>query len=721
MSIPNELLWLRDYDEFKFCMLEQKSKIPCVKGWQNQELNFDEVMNKHLEDGNNVGLILGSKTGIMDIDCDCAEASAFTSYYLRNSIAHFSRSLNSAHYLVKCSDGGKTIQIRDDNSDIIVELRGDGAQTMIPPSTHPEGNKLFFDSVCETVSEIDYQQLVSLLHKVAISTLVARHWKVGRRHKLSLSLCGFLQSIGVDYSDAFDLIQAVCDFKKDEESLGRINNLKLTYARPAQLNLGYSGLSELFSSEILKKIFHWSKLAYDIEMPATPVGLNENFPVFNFEISKPNFVNDVGLAEAFSRQMENKARFCFDERIWYLWNEKNWEKDTQRQILQLEINFIKEAINWASVNGYPEIGAKLSSYLSSGKLENLEKVAQSNLPVRADEFDVHDMQLCVKNGILDLRTGALMAAEPNLLHRKNSNVLYDQNAQCPTFRKFLNDVFQEDIEILEYIQKVAGYMLTGSTKEQCLFMFLGGGANGKSTLVNVLSKLLGDYSVNAAANTLMASNNNSLGDDLIRLAGARLITVAETEYGQRFAEAKIKSITGGDKITGRPLYGNWIEFKPVGKIVLSTNARPEIRGADDGIWRRIREVPFECHFPEEKQDRELAKKLYEEISGILNWAVEGCLKWQKVGLSIPKKVLESTLDYRQEMDTIECFIEDKCQFEPNQISSVSNVYEQYREWCLANGKQPNTKVQFGKSLSKKGFDQRRTSAGRYWQGLICSR
>ena len=141
-------------------------------------------------------------------------------------------------------------------------------------------------------------------------------------------------------------------------------------------------------------------------------------------------MNDVGLAGAFSKQMEDKARYCFDERIWYLWNGNNWEKDTQRKILQLEINFIKEAINWASINGYPEIGTKLSSYLSASKLESLEKVAQSNLPVRADEFDVHEMQLCVKNGVLDLQSGALIAADPNLFHRKNTNVFFDENANA---------------------------------------------------------------------------------------------------------------------------------------------------------------------------------------------------------------------------------------------------------------------------------------------------
>ena len=248
-------------------------------------------------------------------------------------------------------------------------------------------------------------------------------------------------------------------------------------------------------------------------------------------------------------------------------------------------------------------------------------------------------------------------------------------------------------------------------------MLLGGGANGKSTLVNLLTDLLGDYAANTAASTLMASNSNQYGDDLIRLAGARLITSSETEHGQRFAEAKIKSFTGGDKVTGRPLYGLWVEFVPVGKIVLTTNNRPEIRGSDDGIWRRIREVPFNRQFKEAEQDRELMSALRQELPGILNWAIEGCLLWQTEGLNAPASVAASITAYRSEMDTVAGFIEDECHQDPSQRSSVANLYDQYASWCKAQDKHPRTKVQFGTALKSQGYAQVRDSTGRYWQGL----
>jgi putative DNA primase/helicase len=251
-------------------------------------------------------------------------------------------------------------------------------------------------------------------------------------------------------------------------------------------------------------------------------------------------------------------------------------------------------------------------------------------------------------------------------------------------------------------------------------MFLGGGANGKSTLVNVLTKLMGDYAANTAASTLMASNSNQVGDDLIRLAGARYITAAETEHGQRFAEAKIKSFTGGDMISARPIYGEWVDFQPIGKIFLTTNNRPEIRGSDDGIWRRMVEVPFNRQFTADEQDKELMAALLQELPGILNWAIEGCLRWQAEGLLAPQSVQASVTEYRTEMDTVCSFVTEECFVAPQERVQVGSLYQRYSNWCRSSSKQPRTKVQFGKALSDQGFKQMRDSNGRYWRGLSIS-
>ena len=173
---------------------------------------------------------------------------------------------------------------------------------------------------------------------------------------------------------------------------------------------------------------------------------------------------------------------------------------------------------------------------------------------------------------------------------------------CPNFDAVLKDIFESDQSLIDYVQRAIGYSLTGSTSEQCLFILIGDGANGKSTFVNVINKLLGDYSKAASSQTLVAKGSSSIGDDLVDLVSARLISVSETEAGEALAEAKIKQMTGGDVLKGRPLYGSWLEFSIIGEIFLATNSLPQINNTDHGIWRRIQAIPFNRTFSAEQQE-----------------------------------------------------------------------------------------------------------------------
>ena len=435
---------------------------------------------------------------------------------------------------------------------------------------------------------------------------------------------------------------------------------------------------------------------------------------------RPENVTEANLAEVFAAYLQGKALYCFDDKHWYLWNSQRWQKDKQNRIILKAEAFVRQATKMAIDAGEPDIARRILGFLSAQKLDNLVKLAKPRLAVNLTDFDADSMQICVENGVIDLAKGKLLEPNPAMRHSKMAGVSYDAYASCPRFMQFLKDIFPDDLELRGYVQKVVGYTLTGSTKEQCLFMFLGGGANGKSTLVNVLTKLMGDYAANTAASTLMASNSNQVGDDLIRLAGARYITAAETEHGQRFAEAKIKSFTGGDMISARPLYGEWVDFQPIGKIFLTTNNRPEIRGSDDGIWRRMVEIPFERQFAADEQDKELMAALLQELPGILNWAIEGCLRWQTEGLIAPQSVTASVTEYRTEMDTVCSFVTEECLVAPHERIQVGSLYQQYTNWCRSSSKQPRTKVQFGKALTDQGYKQMRDSNGRYWQGLSIS-
>jgi len=195
-------------------------------------------------------------------------------------------------------------------------------------------------------------------------------------------------------------------------------------------------------------------------------------------IRRPENVTEANLADAFAMQLKGKAVFCFDDKHWYLWNGERWQRDKQKQMLLRSAEFVREIAKLAVDYDEPDIARRVLGFLSAQKLENLEKLAKPRLGIHLTDFDAHPMQLCVENGVIDLATGKLLDPEPSMHHSKMAGVAYDAYANCPRFMQFLKDIFPDDPELLEYVQKVAGYTLTGSTKEQCLFMLLGGGANG---------------------------------------------------------------------------------------------------------------------------------------------------------------------------------------------------------------------------------------------------
>ncbi len=710
------LLALRQYDNFNYCVLEQRSKKPLHKNWNTITQTLDDVILEHQNKELNIGLVLGKTSGAMDIDCDSQEAVAVADYLNDSNHAHFKRNQSSSHFFYLCKEGGKTIQLKDpDTNASLVELRGDGGQTMIPPSIHPNGEQLEWNTLPDNLSHHSYDELIKQVYKIGAISLLLKSWERGSRHQLSLAFAGLCQSLKIDYDDAFILLDLVCKIKQDEETNARLDNLKFTYQKPEMKNIGFTGVQNIIGSQRAQKLSAWLQKAFDVESYDLATLSNTSVMEVN-SLSRPEDVNETNMAKGLSSYLKHKALFCFDDKHWYLWNGKHWEKDKKRKIVNITTDFLLTHILILTENRRFDIAQRMMSFQSRQKIENIMELAKPKLAVSLTDFDTKPMQLCIDNGVIDLNSGELLEAKSDMMHSKFAPIDYNPEADCPSFKRFMNDVFNND-EVINYIQKVVGYTLTGNIHEQCLFMLIGSGANGKSTLVNILSDMMGTYATNTAARTFMASANDNIGDDLVRLSGARMITASETEHGQRFAEAKIKSFTGGDTITARPLYGEYINFKPIGKIWLTTNNRPEIRGSDDGIWRRIKEIPFNRQFTSEEQDKELEYKLVLEMPGILNWAIEGCLKMQSEGLTtLPASIEKSVREYRQEMDTVSSFIDEICVQSPD-TTTVSTMYESYRDWCQTQRCHAVGKGQFGKAMQEHGYVQERDRNGRYWKGV----
>lgn len=321
------------------------------------------------------------------------------------------------------------------------------------------------------------------------------------------------------------------------------------------------------------------------------------------------------------------------------------------------------------------------------------------------EFDADPMQLGVVNGVLNLRNGQLLPVSPDLLVSKRCNVSYEPNAVCPQFLKFLADV-QPDPEMQEFLQRWAGYSLTGSVQEQKMGFLFGGGANGKSVFVELLAWLLGDYARKIATEMLMHHQRSPQGasPDIVALKGCRFIYANETEEGRRLAESRVKDMTGGDTLTGRVPYGKAdINFRPTHKLLVVGNHKPEITDNGFGMWRRVALVTFDVTIPENERDPQLLEKLKTEGAGILNWALEGLRQWQQHGLKAPNKIEAATAAYRDEMDIIGDWLNDHCETGAGCTVKKESAYKAYHNWALTNGHHPLAQVRLTRRLTDRGY------------------
>lgn len=418
---------------------------------------------------------------------------------------------------------------------------------------------------------------------------------------------------------------------------------------------------------------------------------------------------DLGNAEAFRDLWGHRVRHVAAWGTWLLWTGRRWEtSETSRSQIGHMVN---QTIRFrrAQAEDAPDQKAEFkhcyaSESAGSRKATLDQATTLPGLGVSTAQLDGNPWLLNVANGVIDLKSGQLRPHDPDSLLTQYLDVEFKPDAPCPTWTRFLHDIFLGQQDLIAYLQRAVGYALTGSVREQCMFILHGSGSNGKSTLVETLTALFQEYSKTTPPSTFMASRNDSIPNDLAALKGARLVTMQETGDGKKLDEALIKRCTGGDTIQARFLHQEWFEFKPSFKLWLSTNHKPRIDGTDHGIWRRLRLLPFDRRFEDDEKDPGMADKLLCELPGILAWAVEGCLAWQLGGLQEPEAVLMATEEYRGDMDVFGFFLDDCCQVGPDYSETVSALYSAYKRWCDRTGHKACSQTLFGRRLSDRGFN-----------------
>jgi len=434
--------------------------------------------------------------------------------------------------------------------------------------------------------------------------------------------------------------------------------------------------------------------------------------------------SDLGNAERLIARHGTDLHYC-RQLGWLVWRNGRWQPDETGEVMKRAKKTVR-AITLENSNEWDKLMRHALSSESAKRLAAMMTLAESEdgVPVTLEELDADPLLLNVKNGAIDLRTGALREHRREDLCTRIVPVAFDPKATCPKWEEFLSQVTGDDPELVAFLQRAVGYSLTGDVSEQVLLFLHGMGSNGKSTFLAVMMDLLGDYAGQAAPGLILEHRGDRHPTELADLRGKRLIVSVEVGEGKRMAEELVKQLTGGDRIKARLMRMDFFEFAPQFKLWLAANHKPVIRGTDHAIWRRIPLVPFEVKFTDDaedarfRKDRGLLKKLRRELPGILAWAVRGCLQWRQDGLNAPEAVQNATKAYREEMDPLTDFFADCCVLQSWAQVENPRLWAAYEAWCQENGERNRLgRKQFASELNARHFEQERGHKARIWRGI----
>ena len=621
----------------------------------------------------NVGIATGTVSGFIVLDVDGAEGrQSLDGRAIPPTVV--AKTGKGMHYLF-AHPGGKVRNFVRRLPGL--DLRGDGGYIVAPPSLHPSGRRYRWLIAPEDEDPAPCPDwLLALLpapaEKQSIVSPVGGKIRQGERNDKLTSLAGTMRRRGMTEAEILTALLAVNE-NRCEPPLTRPEVERIARYEPAEAIADYH-------------------------------------------------LSDLGNARRLIARHGTDLRYCQVWGRWLVWDGTRWATDETGEVMRRAKDTVAsiyvEAARTPDDDRRKAVAKHALRSESAQRLRAMVTLAESEPQVvaRPDDFDCDLWLFNVLNGTLDLRTGELLPHQRDHLIMKQAPLIYDPEATCPLWDAFLERIMDGNEALIGFLQRAVGYALTGDTSEQCLFILYGTGANGKTTFLQTISAMMGDYAQQTPTETLLIKRGDNIPNDVARLRGSRLVTAVEAEEGRRLAESLVKQMTGGDKLAARFLHAEWFEFRPTFKVFLGTNHKPTIRGTDHAIWRRIRLIPFTVTIPEAEQDKELAVKLRTELPGILAWAVRGCLAWQRDGLGMPEEVQRATEDYRSEMDVLGSFLEDCCIITDGAMTQASVLYQAYRDWCEENGERPVTGTRFGRRMTERGFDKVRDTYV-YYLGL----
>jgi putative DNA primase/helicase len=609
--------------------------------------------------------------------------------------------MDSGHwlYVAKGAQSATWQAARSSGKKMTLDLRSTGMQTVFPPSVHESGEPIRWLEEGEP-RERSEDDLKRACARLAAAVLTLRLYVTKARNMFVGPFTGWLRKGGMTAEDTTDFIMKVVHASGDDEPRNRedyIRRTNLKFDNERGDVSGHSALVEMgCDASTLTAIGKW-------------LGLQHKSGSLDVAVR----CTDSGNAQYLIEKHGDKIQYCPSKGSWFVWNGRYWQEDSLKQFMNIVKRTVRELIDEVNRDrGAHELLKWATQSLNKRKLDAMEALARPEVSININAFDVDPWLLSVDNGTINLKTGELLAHDPEHFITKIIPIVYNPNAKCLRWEQFVSEIMCGNEELVRFLQRAIGYSLTGLTLEQCFFILYGLGANGKGVLIRILKQLLQEYFYQADFKSFIQRDvvSGEIRSDLAALAGRRLVAASEANQKARIDEALLKQLTGEDSITSRFLRRENFTYEPTFKIWLSTNYKPEIRGLDEGMWRRLKLIPFEASFREgsNKRDPLLVQKLTAELPGILAWAVRGCLEWQHDGLRTPDCVRNATDEYRAQSDILHDFWEECIVTDPQACTRAADILGAYKGWCMVNRQTSVKSRTFGEILQNRGIQKKNT-------------
>jgi len=430
---------------------------------------------------------------------------------------------------------------------------------------------------------------------------------------------------------------------------------------------------------------------------------------------------DLGNNKRFIRRFGKDIRYCHPWRTWFIWNGNKWEMDESGRIMvhgKYTVNRIEdEAGKTGGDHAQKEMYSWSGTSQGYNRIKSMIALSASDVPILPHQIDANKNLINFPNGTLEIDTGTFREHRQDDLCSKVMGAPYDLAADCPLWKRFISEIFEDNQDLISFVQRALGYTLTAEIKERAIFLCYGSGANGKSTLLNTAAAAMGDYSQQTESSTFTVQKREQVRNDLAALKGARLVLALESGKDKKLDEAIVKQVSGGDKIAARFLFKEYFEYIPEFKIWWGFNHRPRIDDCTESIWDRIKLIPFNLRVPEEKRDLDLPHKLQAELPGIIKWMLEGLQEYRRIGLAEPEIVRAATAEYQEEQDILGEWLGDMCVKGRMYWTGSGELYTSYFTWCSDRHETPVSTRKFGFEMKDRFKAGKNSSGTRGYHGI----